>query len=106
MRIKSLTEPTTVGLQKGDHWLSPDGHSPPWARVWGGAEWRNYEEEDVEGLFEIDEQPETEDPTDEQGMQTAVSDRDGREQGSGGKSEPEPEQRGKRGKVQSRRKGK
>lgn len=109
MRTKSLVEPT--GIEKGHYWLSPDGHSPSWNRVWNGTAWANYEEEDVEGIFNLDGDTEdedqlTEESTDEQGMQTAVSDRDGREQGASGEPEPPPQQRGKRGKVRKGGKGK
>lgn len=117
MRTKSLVAPT--GIEKGHYWLSPDGHSPSWNRVWNGTAWANYEEEELEELqldpdsleeieIEIaddDVQPE-EDHEDEQGMQTAVPDSNGGEQGASGKPEPEPQQRGKRGKVRKGGKGK
>jgi hypothetical protein len=127
MRVKSLSEPT--GMNKGDEWLSPDGHSSTWHRTWNGTSWDvalNSEQhpeptnetelgeseidpdslEELEIKVESDEQPPTEDQSDEQGMQAAVPDSDGGEQGAGGKPEPEPKQRGKRGQVRKGRKGK
>lgn len=132
MRVKSLVEPMGI-IQKGDEWLSPEGHSPTWHRVWNGLGWDCKEgpgfpeppapvepselEEpqiDPESLEEIeieiaddesDDQPE-EDHDDEHGMQAAVSDSNGVEQGPSGKPEPEPKQRGKRGKVRKGGKGK
>jgi hypothetical protein len=106
MRFKSLTEPMGI-LNKGDEWLSPDGHSSTWHRIWNGTTWDDPDAESEEP--EIDDehdQSSTEDPKDEQGMQAAVPDSNGGEQGASGKPEPEPKQRGQRGKVQSRRKGK
>lgn len=131
MRTKSLAEPMGI-IQKGDEWLSPEGHSPTWQRVWNGLGWDCKEgpvfpepsvqtepselEEppiDPESLEEIEvevadgesnDQPE-EDHDDEHGNQAAVSDSDRGEQGSGGKPEPEPKQRRKRGKVRKGGKG-
>lgn len=37
MRYKTLQEPTKV--QKGDEWLSPEGHPSAWRRVWNGTAW-------------------------------------------------------------------
>lgn len=37
MRFKTLVEPKTVS--KGDEWLSPDGYSSSWRRVWNGTSW-------------------------------------------------------------------
>jgi len=37
MRFKTLVEPTVA--QKGDEWLSPDGSSSTWRRVWNGTAW-------------------------------------------------------------------
>lgn len=116
MRTKSLVEPTGK-INEGHEWLSPDGHSPSWYRIFHDGKWEealDHEEFDPESLEEIEiEIPNggnsgesTEGKSDEQGMQAAVSDSNGGEQGAGGKPEPEPKQRGKRGKVQSRRKGK
>jgi hypothetical protein len=130
MRFKSLAEPEKV--QKGDEWLSPEGHSSSWRRVWNGTAWvedlkaagfpatglspsnpdlsnvgTDEDDEDEESEEDEEEQPETDEgKTDEQGMQAAVSDSDGGEQGAGGKPEPEPKQRGKRGKVRKGGKGK
>lgn len=36
MRFKTLVEPTGI-MQKGDEWISPEGHSPAWRRVWNGT---------------------------------------------------------------------
>lgn len=134
MRFKTLAEPTGI-MQKGDEWLSPDGHSPTWRRVWNGTAFvedlkaagfpltelsptlsaeelakvgtdDDTDETDDTDDTDEDEQPPTEDHDDEQGVQTEVSDRNGGEQGSGGGSGSEPEQRGKRGKVRKGRKGK
>lgn len=142
MRCKSIVEPTS--LQKGDEWLSPDGHSPPWRRVWNGTGWvedlkaagfpltelspenpdlsdvGTENEDDTEELdldpdsleeieIEIndDQKPSLiEESTDEHRMQAEIPDRNGREQGAGGKPEPESKQRGKRGKVLKGGKGK
>ena len=105
MLTKSIVAPT--GIEKGHYWFSPDGVSPPWQRVWNGTAWRDFEEEDLDEDESTDEDdPPTEESNDEQGMQTAVSDSDGGEQGASGKPEPEPKQRGKRGKVFKGGKGK
>jgi hypothetical protein len=133
MRTKSLTEPATAKIQKGDEWLSPDGHSPAFRRVWNGTAWvedlkaagfpatglspenpdlsdvgTEEDDDDMEETVdtEEEEQPSTEGTNDEHGMQAEVSDRDGGEQGAGGKPEPKPQQRGKRGKVRKGRQGK
>ncbi len=127
MRVKSLTEPTGI-LNEGDEWLSPDGHSSTWRRVWNGTTWdvelnstqhpeptdKDELEEpeiDPESLEEIEIEVEddplsTEDPKNEQRDETAISDRHRGEQGAGGKSEPKQQQRGKRGKVRKGGKGK
>lgn len=133
MRVKSLAEPTGI-LNKGDEWLSPDGHSSTWRRVWNGTGWvedlkaagfplteLSPENPDLSNVGTDDDTEETEyteedhsdgklsndeDQSDEQGMQTAVPDSNGGEQGAGGKLEPEPKQRGKRGKVRKGGKGK
>lgn len=133
MRVKSLVEPTGI-LNKGDEWLSPDGHSSTWRRVWNGKGWvedlkaagfpmteLSPENPDLSNVGLEDDMEETkdteedysdgklsndEDQSDEQGMQAAVSDSNGGEQGAGGQSEPEPKQRGKRGKVRKGGKGK
>ncbi len=130
MRFKSLTAPATV--QKGDEWLSPEGHSSTWRRVWNGTAWvedlkaagfpgtelspsnpdlsnvgtdedDDTDDEDDESEEVEEEQPPTEEVKDEQRDETAVSDRNGVEQGAGGKPEPKPQQRGKRGKVRKGR---
>jgi hypothetical protein len=110
MRVKSLSEPTGI-LNKGDEWLSPDGHSSTWRRVWNGTTWTEpeaelEEPEDLDETEVDDDTQTTEDPKDEQGMQTAVPDSNGGEQGASGGSSSEPKQRGKRGKVRAGRKGK
>ena len=127
MRVKSLAEPS--GVQKGDEWLSPEGHSSAWRRIWNGTAWVEDlkaagfpatqlspdnpdlsgvgTEEDTEETEDTEEEEtSTEDSIDEQGMSTEISDSDRGEQGSGGKSESEPQQRGKRGKVRKGGKGK
>lgn len=107
MRTKSLVEP--MGVAEGHEWLSPDGHSPSWHKVFQDGKWEATVYEEMSGetddSTDDDDQPE-EDHADEQGMQTAIPDSDGGEQGASGKPEPEPQQRGKRGKVRKGGKGK
>jgi hypothetical protein len=134
MRFKTLQEPTGI-VKKGDEWLSPEGHSTSFRRVFNGVNWDDStsptgiwpvveppaveidtdedDETDEDTDDTTDEESEDEnsttddeETTDEQSVSTKVSDSDGSEQGSGGQSEPEQEQRGKRGKVRKGRKGK
>lgn len=134
MRVKSLAEPTGI-MQKGDEWLSPEGHSSTWRRVWNGKAWVEDlkaagfpgtelsppnpdlsnvgldDEDDEVDTEETDdteekEQPATEGTNDEHGMQAEIPDRDRGEQGASGKPEPKPQQRGQRGKVRKGGKGK
>lgn len=106
MRTKSLVEPTGK-VAEGHEWISPDGHSPSWHRVFQDGKWvaTAYEEMDEDEDTE-DHPTSDEEPNDEQGMSTEISDSDGGEQGAGGKPGAEPKQRRKRGKVQPRGKGK
>jgi len=112
MRIKSLQKPSHAE-KEGTVWISPDGVSPPWIRVWNGTEWQNSGEDESEEKEDLEENedmegndPPTEESNDEQGMQTEVSDSNRGEQGASGEPIPKPQQRGKRGKVLKRGKGK
>lgn len=37
MRTKSLFAPENIS--EGDEWLSPEGHSTSWHRIWDGRNW-------------------------------------------------------------------
>jgi hypothetical protein len=125
MRQKSLIEPTNPA--KGMEWLSPDGHSPVWRRVWDGKSWLedlkvagfpatglnpdganllpdddddDEDETDVD-TDETDDDETTEDETDERSDTTEIPAGDGKQEPDQGTGS---EQRGKREEIQGRRK--
>lgn len=117
MRTKSLVAPT--GVAEGHEWLSPDGHVPSWHKVFQDGAWastayedpnfpketgEDKEEDDTEE--ETEETKSTEETTDEHGMQTAVPDRNGGKQGTGGEPGRKHPADGKQGKGGSGKKRK
>lgn len=118
MRTKSLQAPT--GIQKGHEWLSPVGHSESWHRIWNGTAWENVDaEEDGEeenqeeredsgesetGAKDSDETEtkadvtSTEETKGERSNETAVSDRDRKQEPDAGAKRPADGKQGKGGK--------
>ena len=110
MRTKSLTAPE--GVEEGHEWLSPDGHATKWHKVFQDGQWVStaYEDpnfpqqEESEDTEEEDEETEsTEETNGEQRNETAVSDRDGKQEPDAGAKQPA---HGKQGKGWKSKRGK
>jgi hypothetical protein len=52
MRIKSLAEPTHAA-EKGNFWISPDGHIPEFYRSYDGSSWVDIDPGELEEFGEI-----------------------------------------------------